>query len=80
MSEVDRLKMIIKDLLIVAENVEEHWYNGCLFCGYKEHKSTCSLNSVIAKARRELKERIVYKGVPIEFDNLRPVCEDDNVQ
>lgn len=25
-------------------------------------------------------ETVMFKGVPIEFDNLRTVCEDDNVQ
>lgn len=76
MSEIDKLKVIIKDLLIVAENVEEHWYAGCLFCGYKEHRPTCSLDSAITKARHELKERVVYKGVEFELDNLTGLKSD----
>lgn len=31
----------------IVQGIEKDWNDGCLCCGYKQHKSTCSLNSAL---------------------------------
>lgn len=45
---------LLKDLLTLAENIEEHWGEGCLFCGYRNHRQSCSLNNLIVRTKKEL--------------------------
>jgi hypothetical protein len=50
-AELEPLRNVALALARIARAVEEHYHDGCLFCGYKVHRSYCSLNEALTEYR-----------------------------
>jgi hypothetical protein len=50
-SDVDSQLKAARGMAELLKFVEQHYNDGCLWCGYKQHKSTCSLQAALTAWR-----------------------------